>query len=197
MAHFTSARHIRKHSVFVKSKNNALEHYSLLKDALRRRNLAFDIKPHLDELSSLHPDWHRDALARSHDFVLEQTPRAIREGNRLQYIAYLTRIANSDVLGCIRKYQRKEITSLLELALWKFVVCRGPFFRSTEEVREQHKKKSDENFEAAGFLEQQRYMTGASVVIGHVVSFLRTAPPTTLGELYYSDYKFKRDLWVF
>lgn len=82
-----------------------------------------------------------------------------------------------DVKKLISKYERMEIISLLEIAIWKAFICDGAIFQTVHEMKEY--KKLDKDFEPTDYSNQVRIRkSGCAVIIPRVIEFLG---PYTVG----------------
>ena len=70
----------------------------------------------------------------------------------------------------LASYERKEMLSLLELALWKSSVLNGEMFRDIQEIREY--PVLDEEFDVRRYFDEARVLSGCSNIIPRVLAFL-------------------------
>ena len=75
----------------------------------------------------------------------------------------------ADILRVLEMYERKEIASLLELAIWKVNICRV-HFSSVQEMKEY--PVLDSSFDPSEYARTRRVTSGCTVVITQVISFL-------------------------
>jgi len=78
-------------------------------------------------------------------------------------------ISTSPVL-LLASYERKEILSLLELALWKSSALSGEMFNNIREIREY--PVLDEDFDVRRYFDEARVLSGCSSIIPRVLAFL-------------------------
>jgi len=67
------------------------------------------------------------------------------------------------------KYCRMEVTSLLELIIWKASIC-GDIFLTLQEVHDY--KALDEDFDPLGYIRDKHITSGVEVIVPLVTSFL-------------------------
>jgi len=70
----------------------------------------------------------------------------------------------------LKRYQKMEQLSLLELALWKAKICDGLTFSTMQEMREY--QVLDEDFDPKTFAQEMRHTSGCQVVVPLVSAFL-------------------------
>ena len=70
----------------------------------------------------------------------------------------------------LASYERKEILSLLELALWKSAALNGVMFKNIQEIREY--PVLDEEFDVRRYFNEARVLSGCSSIIPRVLAFL-------------------------
>lgn len=160
--HFISANHGVQHGRLHAARREMNESDALQRSfqtSTQQRLKAVDeLKPHVDQLH--HVAWHHEAMVSLFAIVTD------RSGNFNDQFYCAIR--------CVQKYTRMECASILELALWKVSACQRPYFFSIQELREQ--PALDEAFDAAQFLQERRCISGSSVIIPLVISFLQFAP---------------------
>ena len=83
---------------------------------------------------------------------------------------YLVQGCAASPLALLKRYECKEIISLLELALWKTSALGGELFGNMREIREY--PILDEEFDVRGYLNEARILSGCSSIISRVVDYL-------------------------
>jgi hypothetical protein len=74
------------------------------------------------------------------------------------------------VINKLRKFERMECASLLELAIWKASICDGLVFTSVVEMRQY--KVLEEDFDAAAYSKKRLVESGSQIIIPRVLEFL-------------------------
>ena len=85
---------------------------------------------------------------------------------------YLCNDAPPSPAVLLASYERKEILSLLELALWKSSALNGEMFNEIQEIREY--PVLDEEFDVRRYFDEARVLSGCSSIIPRVRAFLCT-----------------------
>ena len=88
-------------------------------------------------------------------------------------------VIKKNVENIFKKYQKLEITSLLELALWKANIVDNIFFSSMAEMREY--SILEPTFHVDEHVKEKKITCGSSVVIPLVCSFLQGGAPACRG----------------
>jgi hypothetical protein len=74
------------------------------------------------------------------------------------------------VLNKLKKYERMECVSLLELAIWKASICDGLVFASMVELRQY--KVLEEDFDSTAYSKKRLVESGSHFIIPRVLEYL-------------------------
>lgn len=131
--------------------SNAQKILSVLRDLKKRNYRVPNLLPRINQLGFSR--WRYDSLSLLYTFITHTTS------------------ANYEITAqCLAKYERMEITSLLELAIVKYTVCTDTGFSSMQEVYDYNAHEN--GFDQHAFLRSQRITCGSNVIIPLVMKYL-------------------------
>lgn len=151
-AHFNGSRHATNYNSVKRLEEEERRERRRLEDISLSVTRMMLLEPRVEQLGL--EKWRDAVKSAMYDFTRNAGPDALYD----------------NVERLISKYERMEVASLLELALWKYAVLNGEMFSSLVEVREY--PVLDETFDVEAYLREARICGGSDSIVPRVLAFL-------------------------